>query len=134
MRARLSTVTQQAQQREMKAPAAECPAGEAERAERVERHTAALDMAQREISALKEQLAQAEASTAWRTPMHACTLLVLQHSSAAYSASRSPSAACWGSHRRHSLHHWLPLGTSILSAFTQGNYCVECLSTMGTTG
>ena len=72
MRARLNTVTQQAQQREVKAQAAERSACVAERAEQ---QAASLEDAQQEISALKERLAQAEASTAWFTFMYACTLL-----------------------------------------------------------
>ena len=71
LRARLSAVTLQAQQREAKAQAAERAADVAERAEQ---HAAALEAAQREISALKEQLAQAEASTVCRS-LFACTLL-----------------------------------------------------------
>ena len=81
MRARLSTVTQQAQQREKKAQAAERSAYAAERAEQ---QASALEDAQREISALKEQLAQAEACPAWHTFMYACTLLSIF-------AARSPS-------------------------------------------
>ena len=69
MRARLSVLTLQAQQKEKKAPAAERPSADAERAEQ---HAAALKAAQQEISALNEQLARAEASTAWRNScMHA---------------------------------------------------------------
>ena len=73
MRARLSTVTLQAQQRDAKASAAERAANAAQHAKQ---HTAALKDAQREISALQEQLAQAEASAARRTFMYACTQLL----------------------------------------------------------
>ena len=71
LRARLSAVTLQAQQREAKAQAAERAADVAERAEQ---HAAPLEAARQEIIAMKEQLTQAEASTACRS-MYACTLL-----------------------------------------------------------